>query len=151
MLKAQENESRDSLKPEKNPQKQKINKETMLQNKMDEMLNKVVETGNIAIRKINESSQGVLMNRNDSSNDQSMSNANDQSMSNSNDQDMSNEIENIIFSDSEQDLELNNDDDDDDFLKELPKIFEDDEKFGDETTENINLKWLNLSQRKNQT
>lgn len=80
-----------------------------------------------------------------------MSNANDQSMSNINDQDMSNEIENnIFFSKWEQDFELNNDDHDEDFFKELPKIFEDDEKIRDKTTK-IFQKCLNLSQGKKQT
>lgn len=69
-------------------------------------------------------------------------------MSNSHDQDMSNEVENNIFSEPEQDLELNNDDDDDDFLKELPKIFEDDEKIGDETTENISKMVKSITKKK---
>lgn len=62
---------------------------------------------------------------------------NDQSVSNfSNDQSISNEIESHhIFSDNEQ-QDLVNDDEIDDFLSELPKIFEE-EKFGEETNENI--------------
>lgn len=55
----------------------------------------------------------------------------------SNDQSISNEIESHhIFSDNEQ-QDLVNDDEIDDFLSELPKIFEEDEKLGEETNENI--------------
>lgn len=130
----------------KNPKKQRVNKETIWQNKMDEVLNQVLETANLAIRKINESSQEVVTKRNENQctiNDQSMSNSNtndqnDQSVSNFlDDQSISNEIESHhIFSDNEQ-QDLENDNEIDDFLSELPKIFEDDEKFGDDTNENI--------------
>lgn len=83
---------------------------------MDEVLNQVLETANLAIRKINENSQEVITNRNENQctiNDQSKlnSNTNDQ-----NDQCISNEIESHhIFSDNEQ-QELENDDEIDDFL-----------------------------------
>lgn len=83
MRKAQENVNRGSLKREKKPKKQRVNKETLWLNKMDEVLNQVLETANLAIRKINENSQEVITNRNENQctiNDQSKlnSNTNDQ-------------------------------------------------------------------------
>lgn len=59
-------------------------------------------------------------------------------------------LKTIFFSKWEQDFEFNNNDHDDDFFKELPKLFEDDEKIGDKTTK-IFQKWLNPSQRKKHT
>lgn len=104
-------------------------------------MNQVIETANLAIRKINESSQEVVTNRNENQctiNDQSMSNSNtiDQ-----NDQSVTNEIEShhIFLYNEQQDSEGYNEIDD--FLSELPKIFEEDEKFGDDTNENRNL-WV---------
>lgn len=75
----------------KKKQKQRVNKET--QNRMDEVLNQVLETANLAIRKINESSQEVVTNRDENQctiNDQSMSNSN---TNDQNDQSVTNEIE----------------------------------------------------------
>ncbi|XP_062619526.1 uncharacterized protein LOC134281079 [Saccostrea cucullata] len=127
----------------KNPKKQKVNKETIWQNKMDEVLNQVLETANFAIRKINESSQEAITNRSvnppvNTCNDQSKSSTTCTNQNDQNDQSMSNEIESHhdIFSDNEQ-QDLENDNEIDDFLSEMPKIFEDDEKFGEETNENI--------------
>lgn len=140
MRKAQENVNRGSLKREKKNKKQRVNKETLWLNKMDEVLNQVLETANLTIRKINENSQEVITNRNENQctiNDQSKLNSNtndqnDQSVSN-----FSNEIESHhIFSDNEQ-QDLENDNEIYDFLSELPKIFEEEEKFGEETNENI--------------
>lgn len=67
----------------KKPKKQRVNKETLWLNKMDKVLNQVLETANLAIRKINENSQEVITNRNENQctiNDQSKlnSNTNDQ-------------------------------------------------------------------------
>lgn len=45
----------------------------------------------------------------------------------------------IFFFDNEQDLESDNEIDN--FSSELPKIFEEDEKFGDDTNENSNF-WV---------
>lgn len=104
---------------------------------MDKVLNQVLETANLAIRKINESSQEVITNRNETQctiNDRSKSNSN---TNDQNDQCISNEIESHhIFSDNEQ-QDLENDDEIYDFLSELPKIFEEEEKFGEEINENI--------------
>lgn len=100
----------------KKTKKQRVNKETLWLNKMDKVLNQVLETANFTIRKINESSQEVITNRNETQctiNDQSKSNSN---TNDQNDQCISNEIESHhIFSDNEQ-QELENDDEIGDFL-----------------------------------
>lgn len=48
-----------------NAQEKKTGTVQSNQNKIDEKFSEVVETANIAIRNINESSEGVLMNKND--------------------------------------------------------------------------------------
>lgn len=85
----------------------------------------------MAIRKINESSQEVVTSRNENKctiYDHSMSNLN---TNDQNDQSVTNEIEShhIFFYNEQQDLESDNEINEINFLSELPKIFEEDEKF----------------------